>query len=82
MCVLGGSMCLVAACAGWQHVLGGSKDVTTTQCPRRLIKEKAEVRQSQGSVPPFPHRGNIESVQLVLIPYLVLKRTLGSSWFA
>jgi hypothetical protein len=28
------------------------KKVTTTQFPRRLIKEKAEVRQSQGSVPP------------------------------
>jgi hypothetical protein len=25
--------------------------------PKRLIKEKAEVRQSQRSVPPFPHRG-------------------------
>jgi hypothetical protein len=36
------------------------KKVTTTQFPRRLIKEKAEVRQSQGSVPPFPHRGNTE----------------------
>jgi hypothetical protein len=29
-----------------------NKKVTTTQFPRRLIKEKAEVRQSQGSVPP------------------------------
>jgi hypothetical protein len=28
------------------------KKVTTTRFPRRLIKEKAEVRQSQGSVPP------------------------------
>jgi hypothetical protein len=27
--------------------------VTTTQFPRRLIKEKADVRQSQGSVPPW-----------------------------
>jgi hypothetical protein len=38
------------------------KNVTTTQFPRRLIEEKAEVRQSQDSVPPFPHRGNIKSV--------------------
>jgi hypothetical protein len=32
------------------------KNVTTTQFRKRLIKEKAEVRQSQGSVPPFPHQ--------------------------
>jgi hypothetical protein len=47
------------------------KRATTTQFPRRLIKEKAEVRQRQRSVPPFPHFGNIDSVQLVLTSYLV-----------
>jgi hypothetical protein len=34
----------------------GKRKVTTTQFPRRLSKEKVEVRQSHGSVPPFPHR--------------------------
>jgi hypothetical protein len=32
------------------------REVTTTQFLRRLIKENAEVRQSQGSVPPFLHQ--------------------------
>jgi hypothetical protein len=40
--------------------LCATRKTTTTQFPRRLIKENAEVRQSKGSFPPFPHRGNLE----------------------
>jgi hypothetical protein len=47
--------CITVSCIAQKQ-----KKVTTTQFPRRLIKEKAEVRQSQGSVPPFPHRGNTQ----------------------
>jgi hypothetical protein len=50
------------------------EEVITTQFPRRLIKEKAEVRQSQGSVSPFPHRKARADLQACILLALPLER--------
>jgi hypothetical protein len=47
-----------------------NKIVTTTQFPRRLIKEKAEVRQSQGSVPPFTSLAQMSCTTAECMPFL------------
>jgi hypothetical protein len=39
-----------------QALVPEEKKATTAQFSRRLIKEKAEVRQRRGSVRQFPHR--------------------------
>jgi hypothetical protein len=51
-------------CTRWQHT---KNLVITTQLTRQLIKEKAKVRQSQGSIPPFPYHGNKIHVCVVLM---------------
>jgi hypothetical protein len=50
--------CCLVPSSQWQitSVSMWTKTVPTTQFPRRLIKQETEVRQSQGSIPPFPHR--------------------------
>jgi hypothetical protein len=60
LCHLGRQDCVDASC--------GKKRRTTTQFPRRVIKEKAEVRQSQGSVPPAPHRHRAANNQTRVLP--------------